>query len=144
MLAAALAAAAGCANFARAASPPLPADQSSVAQYVETIPSSGGAAAVGASVSAPTHLSDRASRVLVLKGGAETGLLQRITSSTYLGAPQTSLRDRGDTRAPSLSGSGVVRLVIMLALVTATVAVGGAGRRLARRRPPGPSRLGTG
>jgi hypothetical protein len=124
---------------------PKPPD-ASVSQYVETVPSSGGATAPGIGKAKTKPLPKQVAKKVETQGGADAGALTKIATSSDLGAPtntipaaQTTTRPAKHTSATGVaptpatavpvvaSDSGSNRLVwLAVALVVAAAAAAGA------------------
>lgn len=93
---------------------------SAVAEYVETLPGSGGATPVG-TLGGQRSISGQLYEQILNHGGDQAAALIQIASDAQYGAPQTALRPERERSAAGFGGGGA-RLVLIGAIVAVITA----------------------
>ena len=133
--------------------PPKVQDQSAVAQYRESIPTSSGPELTGTPGARTSPLPAPVRATITHEAGRRAGRLVEVATSSSYGAPQERLPRISDRTRPAGAGTGsaiaaapgrllesagrgrLLGLLVVLALVSAgaAVAAGGRSRRMTRR-----------
>ena len=121
---------------ALAKAPTPPEDLSAVAQYRETIPTSGGARLIGEGPAAGRPLAAQVRKQIQRDGGRDAPLLDALASSPGLGAPLRPLPQVGSKSAgldDVLLSGRVLGLLIMMGAIASVGALRAKMTRGARR-----------
>jgi hypothetical protein len=134
--------------------PPKVQDQSAVAQYRESIPTSSGPELTGAAAVRTAPLPAPVHAAIAREAGRSAGLLEQVATSSAYGAPQDRLPETPAGAHPGGAGAGsaitaapgrliasagrsrLVGLIIVLVAVTALTAVAARRWRYPGAEPP--------
>jgi hypothetical protein len=132
--------------------PPPPPPDSGISQYVEQVPSSGGAKAPGISKRTKMRLPKHLEKMVVREGGSDASLLNEIATASDLGAPNARSQARAGrpqskqanpkttevaiARTSTSDGASRTPLFIALAVALAATAALVFWRFRVRRAPP--------